>query len=51
MLLLGALAVAPLGAAVASALFALSAAVFWASATRECRSVLKQADYRYATAF
>ena len=50
-LLLGALAVAPLGAAVASALFALSAAVFWASATRECRSVLKQADYRYATAF
>lgn len=50
-LLLGVPAVAPLGPTVASAAFALAAAVFWLSATRECKAVLEEADFRYATAF
>jgi hypothetical protein len=49
--LLAGLAVAPFGTMVESAVFALAAFVFALAAARECKAVLAEVDYRYATAF
>ena len=49
--LLAGLAVAPLGSTIESAVFALAAFVFALAAARECKAVLEEVDYRYATAF